>query len=171
MPNPVQIAIKPFSTAFQKHINKRVIDNVYDAKVLLGASIALDVYSNTVDYVQIGQNKKINEKDKKYLQAYKLTNSGIITIMQGAAGAFLLREKTQEALLKASQKLTLIPKEITPAVKNNFRVFSTLLGSILLVKRVVVPFLTTPLTSYVRDHLQKNTNNKNNTTKKLYKTV
>jgi hypothetical protein len=166
MPNLFQKAAKPFSNALQNHISKRVFDNVYDAKVLLGTSIALDVYSNTVDYVQIGQNKKINENDKKYLQAYKLTNSGIITVMQGAAGMYILKESTQEKLIKASQKLTLVPKEITPAIKNNFRVFSTLLGSILLVKRVIVPFLTTPLTSYVRDHLQKSSKPLN-TSKKL----
>lgn len=161
MPSKVQNVLKPACRATRHHIIKRCMDNMYDAKVLLGASIALDIYSNTVDYIQIGQNKKINDKDKKYLQAYKLTNSAVLTVMQGAAGLFLLREKTQHSLLKFSEKITGVPvvsKEFDAAKnlmrKNNFRIISTLIGSVLLIKRMIVPFLTTPLTSYVRDHLE-----------------
>jgi hypothetical protein len=155
MPNKIQTLLKPLSTATQNHISKRVANGMYDAKALLGASIALDVYSNGVDYVQIGRNKKIDKHDKKYLQAYKLTNGATEGIVQLIAGTILLNNKTQEYLLNVSKKIAGMPKNPSILVKNNFRILTTLFGSIILAKRIIAPLIVTPVTAYVRKKTER----------------
>jgi len=157
MPNKIQNILKPISRAAQNHITKRVANGMFDAKTLLGASIAIDVYSNGVDYLQISQNKKINKQDKNYLKAYKLTNGIVEGLIQIAAGAMLLNNKSQEYLLRVSRKITGMPLNPSKMVKNNFRILTTLAGSAILAKRILAPIIVTPLTTYVR----KNTDIRN----------
>jgi len=153
MPNRIQTMLKPISRGVQSHISKRVADGMFDAKILLGSAIALDVYSNGVDYVQIGKNKNINKHDKKYLQAYKLTNGAAEGMVQLIAGAILLNNKTQEYLLKVSKKFAGMPVNPSNLVKNNFRILTTLVGSVLIAKRIIAPLIVTPLTTYVRKNI------------------
>jgi len=153
LPASIKGKLKPVSKAIQNHISRRVADGMYDAKTLLGASIAIDVYSNGVDYLQLGQNKKLNKPDKDYLKAYKLTNGTVEGIVQLGAGTMLLNNKTQECLLKLSRKLTGMPINPGKLVKNNFRILTTLFGSVILAKRIVAPLIVTPLTTYVRKNI------------------
>ena len=150
MPSNIQNIFKPVSAAMRKHISKRTLNGLYDANVIIGASIALDVYTNGVDYVQIGRNKNIKKTDREYLRAYKLTNGVVEGALQVGAAALLLNEKTQNGLLKISRKLTGMPINPGEAVKRNFRVFSALAGCIILAKRILAPLVVTPLTTYVR---------------------
>lgn len=145
--------LKSFSTALQKHITRRVNDGAFDTKTLLGAAIALDIYSNGVDYLQIKHNDNLNKRDKQYLQAYKLTNGLVEGAIQLVAGSFLLNPKTQDFLLKLSKKHTGMPVNPSKIVKNNFRILTTLFGSALLAKRIIAPLIVTPLTTYVRKNV------------------
>ena len=153
MPNKIQNIMKPLSVATRNHISKRVAHGMYDAKILLGASVAVDFYSKVVDYVQFGKNEKIDKQNKKYLQAYKLTNGVVEALVQISSGSILLNNNTQEYLLKVSRKITNMPLNPSKVVKNNFRILTTLFGSVLLAKRIITPLIVTPLTTYVRKNM------------------
>ena len=155
MPNKIQKIMKPLSVATRNHISKRVAHGMYDAKILLGASVAVDFYSKVVDYVQFGKNEKIDKQNKKYLQAYKLTNGVVEALVQISSGSILLNNNTQEYLLKVSRKITNMPLNPSKVVKNNFRILTTLFGSVLLAKRIITPLIVTPLTTYVRKNMYK----------------
>ncbi len=68
----------------------------------------------------------------------------------------LLNDKSQEFLLKASRKITGMPINPSKMVKNNFRILSTLLGSVILAKRIIAPLIVTPLTTYARKQMDIN---------------
>lgn len=146
----------PLSNAIRNHITRRVKDGHFDAKVMLGASIALDTTQNLVDYVQIGKNEKLDDREKRYLQAYKLTNAVVEGVLQLGIGTLLINNKTQEFLMKSSQKLLDIPtKQLSASRKNNFRVLSVLIGCVILAKRIIAPLIVTPLTAITRDYLSR----------------
>jgi len=135
---------------------KKRSDSLYDAKVMLGASILLDTCQNVVDYVEIGKNKKLDEKKKNYLQAYKLTNAGVEATVQLAAGSIILNRNVQDSLLKSYQRITGHIPEEGMCIKKNFRVLTVLFGCVVVAKRIIAPLIVTPLTSYIRKKINKN---------------
>lgn len=159
MPNITRNIIRYSSGFVRDHFKKRVENGLFDAKVMLGASIALDATQNIVDYVHIGKSKNIDESNKKYLQAYKITNALIETAVQLGAGALIINERTQNYLINLSHKLTGLPSQKylnNPIIRNNFRILTVLVGCVVLAKRVIAPILVTPLTVDVREQLEKN---------------
>lgn len=156
MPNFIQTKIfTPISKAIRSHITRRVDDGIFDAKVMLGASIALDTTQNLVDYFQIGKNDKLDNREKKYLQAYKLTNAAVEGLLQLGVGALLINSKTQDFLIKTSQRRLGLPKNLSKTGKDNFRILSVLMGCVILAKRIIAPLIVTPLTAITRDYLCK----------------
>jgi len=148
--------LKSFSKSLQKHITRGVNDGAYDTKTLLGAAIALDVFSNGVDYLQIKHNDNLKKNDKHYLEAYKLTNGLVEGVVQLVAGSIILNKKTQDFLIKFSKKHTGMPVNPSKTVKNNFRILTTLFGSAILAKRIIAPLIVTPLTTFVRKNADFN---------------
>ncbi len=166
MTSIIQSTLKPVSKAVQSHITKRTASNLYDAKFLLGTSIALDVYSNSMDYVKISRNKKIKKEEKNYLKSYKACQTFVSTAGQLAVGTTLLNKKLQEKMFNGFKKTVgLSSKTLNSNASNTFRVLSTLAGSIVITKRILVPLIVTPLASFFKNKLndrEKNIYEKDN---------
>jgi hypothetical protein len=160
MSNSIQRILKPVSTVLQKHITRRVTDNLFDAKVILGASIALDTCQNIMDFVEIGKNKKLNENQKKYFQAAKLTSAPVSAVLQIVSGSLIINRKTQDFLIKIAQKFLGLSQNLSESGRNNFRILSVLIGCVILAKRIVAPLIVTPLIAMTRDYLNKDIKNK-----------
>lgn len=145
-------SINKAGNLLQRHITKCVTNNNYAAKALLFTSIGISAYSNILDSIQIGKNKEIHEDERKYLSAFKLTEAFVSTAAQATVGLAILSRKTQGFLIKQVSKLGPKIAETLKksAAQRHLMKFSSLIGAVVLTKRVLVPFITTPLASAVK---------------------
>lgn len=139
----------------QTHIRKMVDNNNYAARTLLFSAIGLDFLSNMADSVQLGKNKEIPPEERKYLSAFQFTNGFVSAAAQAAVGLFIISNRAQEALRNGIAKLSpKIAKTLQSSIaRKNVLKLSSLIGAVVLTKRVLVPFITTPLASIVKKQM------------------
>jgi hypothetical protein len=142
------------------HIKRSRESNSYAAKTLILTSAGLDVYSNVVDYQQLKKNKELKKEEREYLKAFKLTNAVVEGIAVTAAGFAVTSDRAQKAIIKGLSRISKsFEQHLTRKTERNIMKLSSLLGAILIAKRIVAPVIVTPLASLVKDeihHIEKN---------------
>ena len=139
----------------QHHITRCINDSHYAAKTLLYSSIALGLCSHVADSFQLGKNKKIEEDKRKYLKYYQLTEGFVSAGAQAAVGLAVIHDKTQNFIIKnlskTSKKLAKTLQE--SIVKKNVMKLSSLIAAVVMAKRILVPFIVTPLASLIKKEI------------------
>ena len=136
----------------QTHIAKCVNNNNYAAKALLLTAVGLSFYSNIVDSYNAGKNKKIEPEKRKYIQTFQLTEAFVSSGAQAAVGLAVISNRAQNFLIKNLSKLSpKLEQTLTNSTaKMNLMKISSLLAAIVLTKRVIAPFLSTPIAAWLK---------------------
>lgn len=142
---------------FQRHINKCVTNEKYAAKTLLGSAIGLTLASNFADAVQLDKNKKIKPDERRYLSTYQYTTGIVSAVAQGAVGATLISDATQNFIKKQVSKVPQLAKTLAevPGAQKNLMKLTSLVAVLMLAKRLLVPFVSTPIASMVNNVREK----------------
>lgn len=154
------------------------------------ASIAIKDGLGCYMYVtQSLHNKDIPEEKRKFVAALDLANGGLMIASQiGMALLFTLKKlpekmfdrffgkyfdraskKAYQAFMKnklgsempEGKEFNKIFEDFHKTTKGTFTFFTTLVASTILAKRVIVPFISTPLADYTKGLLSKNDKSKN----------
>jgi hypothetical protein len=148
--------LKPVLKSIENHISKSRLSDSYSLKTLILADVVMDAYGNAADYVNISKNKNIPEKEKNYLKSYKIANGVMSCIIETVAGFLILGEATQKNLTK---KLFGNIEKIDPlkytALSKGIKAFSSIVIATVIAKRIIVPFIVTPLTSVINNKMNK----------------
>lgn len=139
----------------KNHVSNYLENNSYAAKTLLFSSVALSIYSNALDYIQIDRSKDIEKKEKDYLKVFQITDGIISTAAQTAVGLAVISDKAQKFLIKNISKIS--PKlENTLKTKTgmgNLMKLTSLATAVILAKRVLVPLISTPMASVIKERI------------------
>lgn len=151
---------KPLQYAAQNKPIQRAIEKITSNKVgrvaavaVLGANIIKDIAETGIDCYASLNNKKIDEKQRKFLAAYDLSEGFVTWVTQIVLGLTILRENVQknmfEGLFRSFKSKS--PKMIEKYEKGRagFAIASSLLFSVVVGKRLIVPLIATPLATKV----------------------
>jgi len=149
------------ATGLMNHISKLEHNDKYAAKAVLFTSVGLNLYSNMVDFYRIKKNKEIESEEKKYLQAFSLTNGFVSAATQLASGLAIVSDKVQGKIIKSinwfdkgfSERLA--KSSGKNLLKRNLLKVSSLIGAIAITKRILTPLIVTPLASMFDDKINK----------------
>ncbi len=175
---------KPVNALNSSSLAKRVCteykkDNAKFIGSLAIASIALKDGLGCVMYVnQSLNNKKIPEDKRKFVAALDLTNGGLMILSQILMYKTISSKKCQEVMFnkvfgklfnaKAAEKLKAVIKpknekhfdeifngKFKSKITGFFGIFTSLVASTIIAKRVLVPFVATPLADKAKGLLGK----------------
>ncbi len=178
---PVRKAFEGFAknNFIKKTVDKCAMDGSFALKFLLGANCLKDAI-NCGFYVQQSlNNKNIPEEKRKFVAALDMSNGVLMIASQLALGLGFLSDPVQNKLnkilfgkvgenarnyfentlslktkgLSNRVKVTLrnAVKELPIECKIGFKAISTLVVANIIAKRVVVPFIATPLATYIKE--------------------
>ncbi|MDD3149968.1 MAG: hypothetical protein PHV68_03965 [Candidatus Gastranaerophilales bacterium] len=156
------------SKTFEKHFNKCIDNPTYATRVLILTNVSKDTFAYALRVKNGLTNKEMPEEKKKYVVAMDAAMGGVTTVAQIATGWVLSSPKVLE---KATKKLFGHLGENSKRFKQaraGFVAVSTLVFSMLLAKRVVVPLLAGPMADKIKISIDKSnpTKLKNNSTEK-----
>lgn len=106
------------------------------------------------------RNEKIPEEKRKFVAAIDLANGFMNVASQLTLGAFIKNELPQT--FDKWFKDTTLTGGTLKAARNGFVVLGTLIFTQIFLKRVLTPFLATPLAHYIKEYGEKHTNKKKN---------
>ncbi len=144
----------------QKHIKRASTDSSYATNSILAGTILKDNVGRAVFAVQTMNNDDIPKENKTYIATLDLM-TGLLT----AASMFVTSVTVSNDKFHTKITKLILPKENTNSknflnFKNGFKFFSTLFIAAIVVRRVVVTYLATPLSSaFKRKFLEKENNN------------
>lgn len=157
-----------------RHVENCRLNSSTNAKSLLLTALVLDVYGNSVDAVKTLKNKEIPEEKRKYIAAYKMVNGIASFATEAVFGFTVADEKFQKALsekmfgfLKKMDKqkfeksfgfLKRSNTELFSNCSKGLQVASALVLATVFIKRLVVPFLVTPIASYLKKYMESREN-------------
>lgn len=152
----IQKSVKSFNKGFNRHVINCVNNNSKNVRALLISSVALDTYGNFVDFYKTGKNKEIPKEKKPYIRAYKLMNGIISCLAQMGLGLTVLNDSFQRnlanklfgSLKKQGTKESLV---LFNKCAKGVKAATTLIFATVIIKRLVVPFMVTPLASFIKD--------------------
>ena len=159
-------------------------DGKYIAALSVGALVAKDAYGCAVYVIQNQRNKSIPEDKRKFLSALDLINGSFMVLSQLLAYATIAKKTTQSKIFNkvlgkyfTPQKEAQIEKkvcskmpEITKAefkkafehkketTEVAFTHLFSLVTTAILAKRVIVPFIATPLADRLQKWFESNPN-------------
>lgn len=134
------------------HIDKSIMNSNYAAKILIGASVAKDAFEYAISYKQTLENKKIMPASKRKLVASLDLSTGILSCLAQIILGFTISNKNiQEKVSNFLFKDLINAKQFKALEKCNtgLVIISSLLISTVVVKRILVPFIATPLASLI----------------------
>lgn len=152
--------IKSLTGRFNKHVLNCAQNNSRNVKALLLSSVVLDTYGNMVDYYKTDGNKEVPSEKKPYIKAYKLMNGIVSAVAQVGLGFTVLNNKVQENLAHAlfgslKKQGTKESLELFNKCAKGTKAATTLILATVLVKRLLVPFIVTPLASFTSHFLKE----------------
>jgi len=156
--------INSIGKTLQKHITHTLSNSNYAAKTLVYSAAALTLGGDMADSFQLRKNKKLKEDERKYLSAFSMTKGIISSTAQIGVGLAVLSDRTQtfirNGLAKISPKIAETLK--TNVAKKNLMSLTSLISAVIVTKRIIVPFITTPIASNVKKSLNNIANDDRN---------
>ena len=145
------IIIEPVKNLIKNHITRSRINSVYNTKALIVSAALLDIYGNTVDCIKIYNNKAIPDEQKKYLVSYKMVNGLVSAILETVAGFLITNKETQEKLSNFFFKsIKNNNPELFSQCSKGLMIFSSIVISTVMVKRLIAPVIITPIASFIK---------------------
>ena len=149
------------SKFFLNHVDKSILNSNYAAKILVGASVAKDAFEYAISYKQTLDNKKIPCNKRKLVASLDLFTGILSCLTQLGLGFAIANKKIQDKVsnflfqdLIKSQKWKALERCNTGLV-----IISSLLISTIFAKRILVPFIATPIASLINKNKLKENNN------------
>lgn len=135
-----------------KHLDKVLTNENYAAKLLIVSNIAKDVVGNGFDIYKTIKNEKIPKDKRKFNAITDIVINLMSWTSQILLGFTLANKKFQNSM---SKKLFGHLEKTAPLLFNNcktgFAIASSLIISTVLVKRIVVPFVSVPIASWIKN--------------------
>lgn len=162
------------SQMLDKHIKNCVSNPASAAKFLVMANVAKDAYKQGIFFNQSLNNKEIPEDKRKYVAALDLAIGVANCAVQIVAGFTIANEKLQKKLCNyifgalkdrnsaiykqfpqkiksfAGRKL-ITPEKLFRGCSKGFVAMSTLIGSQIIAKRIVVPVISPAMASAINN--------------------
>ncbi len=148
--------VKSSINGFKNHIVKCANNDTYAAKALLLTTVGLNLYSNVINYYQLTKNNDIEEEEKEFLKSFRIVNGFISVIAQTAAGLAIISDKAQRVIIKGISKFYKgFDQNLDRRGRRNLLKLSSLIGAIVLTKRILTPLVVTPIASWVDNKREK----------------
>jgi len=132
------------------HVIKCVKDKKINSRFILLSAVTIDTFGNFVDAYNINKNTKIPEEEKKYMVFYKIVNCLVSVATMLSLGCLLTSDPVQKELRKRLLKNIAHNKQLFNICAEGLRNFTALAGTTIFVKRLLVPFISTPITSNIK---------------------
>ena len=137
-------------------------------------SSGLDVSRNLVNCAEIYNNKNVPEEKREYITSYRLCNAAVSFLIEAGGGCLLISDKVQDVISKKlfarfKKHLEEIKhpetEDILIGCEKGLKNVCSLLVMAILVKRLLTPFVVSPLAAcHKKRFLDKDENNKNSKT-------
>lgn len=142
------------SKIMQNHLDKIINDDTLAARVLVCSGVAKDAISYAFRYDKTKKNKEIPEEKRNFVAAMDLTSGISTSIIQLALGFSISNRKLQKALCN---KLFGYIKNVEKfgKAKEGFILLLSLITSGVIGERILVPMISTPIASKLKDDWEK----------------
>ncbi|MEI7474610.1 MAG: hypothetical protein WCK67_07490 [bacterium] len=144
------------SKLMTNHIETVLSNETAAAKALIVANVARDTVNYSMYFNQSLNNKKIPEDKRKYIAAFDMANGLLVCASQIGLGFLFTNKKLNDNITK---KLFGNLNETAPNLfnkcKKGYIVVSSLIISSLIAKRVIVPFIASPLAESIKTKFLK----------------
>ncbi len=152
----MSVQFRPIKS-FKNYIDKAASDHNFHIKTMIVSSAAIELYQNGMDARKALKNKKLPKDERDYIASYKITNGLLAFATEATVGCVLANDKVQNRLADICfKRLKNTPKIFDKCAKGLKFLFSLLVASVFL-RRLIVPFVSTPLASRVKDRvIEKN---------------
>lgn len=151
--------IKPIKNIFNNHVVKCSKSDSKNVAYLMATSVGLDTYGSICDIINIRKNKEIPEDKRAYTEKLRVSGLFLSVAVQILSGLTILNKKVQEKmsnfLFGSFKKNTQLFNKCTKGLK-------TLSGLVLIttiIKRGVMPLISTPMASVLKRQDSKKTDN------------
>ncbi len=133
------------------HIEKSMTNPNYAAKILVGASVAKDAFEYTSSYKQAMNNDKIPRTKRKLVASLDLSTGVLSCLSQLTLGFAIANKNIQNRVSSLLFQDLIKAKKVKALEKCNtgLAIISSLLISTVFAKRILVPFLATPIASLI----------------------
>ena len=140
------------------------------ATVALASTTTKDAVNCIYYTKQSLENEKIPEEKRKFVAAIDLSNGVLNVLSQLTIGAYI-KNKAPEIFDFLFKKTKLTGGTLS-AAKGGFVLLTTLIFAQIILKRVVTPFLATPIASFIKNYAEKKASSKsqNDTTQQAQNT-
>lgn len=142
------IANSPF---VKKHVDKCIENPQFLTTTLLATSISKDVFAYSLRVHNTLTNDKIPEDKKSFVATMDAVTGVTTAIVQLGSGLALSNKKVQSAMCNKLFSHLDKNSKLFKHASAGFAVVSTLIGATLIAKRVLVPFISTP----IAEHFEK----------------
>ena len=123
------------------------------ATVALASTTTKDAVNCVYYTKQSLKNDKIPEENRKFVAAIDLAN-GILNVVSQLTLGVMIKNRTPQ-MFDYLMKNTKLTGGTLKAAKNGFSILVTLIFAQVLLKRVLTPFLATPIASKIREYADK----------------
>lgn len=139
------------SNAMKKMFSERAGEMA--ATIALASTTTKDAVNCYYYTYQSLHNEKIPEEKRKFVAAIDLANGFMNVVSQLTLGAYI-KNKLPQTFDKMFKNTSLTGGTLK-AAKNGFVVLGTLVFAQIILKRVLTPFLATPLAHYIKEYGEK----------------
>ncbi len=135
----------------KNYINRAVNDPNFHLKTVIVSSAMIELSQNAMDAHKALKNKKISKDERDYIASYKITNGLLSFASEATIGCVLANDKVQNKLADfCFKRLRSSPETFNKCAQGLKILFSLLVASVF-IRRLIVPFISTPLASTVKD--------------------
>ena len=147
-----------------KILNSRILNGISSKQAGEAAATIALISTTTKDLVnciyytnQSLTNKKIPEEKRKFVVGIDLSNGVLNVASQATLGVVIKNQLPQmfDAIFSKTSKLN---NTAYGLAKNGFVLFGTLVFAQVLLKRVLTPFIATPMAHYFKEYADKKAN-------------
>lgn len=147
-----------------KILNSRILNGISSKQTGEAAATIALISTTTKDLVnciyytnQSLTNKKIPEEKRKFVAGIDLSNGVLNVASQATLGVVIKNQLPQmfDAIFSKTSKLN---NTAYGLAKNGFVLFGTLVFAQVLLKRVLTPFIATPMAHYFKEYADKKAN-------------
>lgn len=139
------------NTFVQSHVSKAVSDPNYAARALVMANVAKDTIGCVFYTYQSLNNDKIPEKKRKFVAALDLANGFLMCITQFILGFTISHPRIQNKI--GNRLFHGLEEGLAKRCRAGFAIMSSLVISTIVAKRLIVPFIATPVATWVKTNV------------------
>ncbi len=139
--------------ACRNYIDRAAANKNFHLKTLIVSSALIELCQNGMDARKALKNKKISKDERGYMASYKMINGLLSFGTETTIGCVLASDNVQNKLANfCFKRLKQHPEKFDKCASGLKNIFSILVASVF-IRRLLVPFISTPLASKVKDNV------------------